>query len=316
MRLLEIRADPVAHFMPTKPGPGGSLLFNAGPPGLAPELAQMFMRPITNLTLSKRRGEDANDRPKKKARIDGSVNGDASEVEVARRAASVARSIGLGSDVVPGLAGDIDFGGIEGGTGMDDFQMDVDLHPDVSGEIANLQDTTSKGGDETRVSTPAADLAEDLETYADADCPIASFDVRPAQSQSISQGQPQEGQNDGDELDQTKGYSRNTVNALSIIRKELDSTMSPHEGEKVLSFANLSVKVDMRLHQLNILLNSFLRHHAAPLPRSFSNYSYSEPVIALSSPKVARLRILKSEPKTNYGSTRSDKDDKHLPRRL
>ena len=245
MRLLEIRADPVSYFMPTKPGPGGSLMFNAGPPGLAPELAEMFMRPITNLSLSKRRSEDANDRPKKKARVEGSVNGDASEVEVARRAGSIARSIGLGSDIVPGAGGDIDFGGIEGATGMDEFQMDIDLQPDLSGDIANVRDNpmTPKGGDETRLSTPAADLAEDLETYADVDCPIAAFDVRPSQTQSNTQGLPQEEQNDGDEVDQKKGYSKNTVKALSIIRKELDPALSPNGSEKVLSFAHLSEKV-------------------------------------------------------------------------
>ena len=251
MRLLEIRADPVAHFMPTKLGPEGNLLFNAGPPGLAPELTEMFMRPITNLTLTKRRGDDANDRPKKKARADGSINGDASEIEVARRAGSIARSIGVGSDVVPGPVGDIDFGGIEGGIGIDDFQMDVDLQLDVSGELANAQDslaTPSKGGQDTRVSTPAADLAEDVETYADADCPIAAFDTRPSQTQS-TQGQPQEEeQNDGDEIDQKKGYSRNTVKALSILRKELDPTTHPDEGDKVLSFVSLSEKVRMCQH--------------------------------------------------------------------
>ena len=231
-------------------------MFNAGPPGLAPELAEMFMRPITNLTLSKRRGEDANDRPKKKARVEGSVNGDASEVEVARRAGSIARSIGLGSDIVPGTGGDIDFGGMEGGTGMDDIQMDIDLQPDLSGDIVNVPEipVTPKGGDETRVSTPAADLAEDLETYADLDCLIAAFDIRP--TQSTAQDQPLDEQNDGDEVDQKKGYSKNTVKALSIIRKELDPVTNPDGGEKVLSFAHLSEKVCIHLDWLKTILNS------------------------------------------------------------
>ena len=249
MRLLEIRADPVAHFMPTKPGPGGSLLFNAGPPGLAPELAEMFMRPITNLSLSKRRGEDADGRPTKKPRVDGSVNGDGDEIEVARRAASIARSIGPGSDIMPGAGGDIDFGGMEGGPGIEDFQMDVDLQLDVSGEFGQDNLATSKGGDDTRLSTPAADLAEELETYADVNCPIATFDVRPTQSQSI-QGLPQEEQTGGDEVDQKKGYSKNTVKALSILRKELDPATNLEGGEKVLSFASLSEKVCMLLDHL------------------------------------------------------------------
>lgn len=240
MRLLEIRADPVAHFMPTKPGPGGSLLFNAGPPGLAPELAELFMRPITNLTsFSKRRGDDANDRPNKRARIEGSVNGDVSEVELARRAGSVARSIGLGSDVMPGPGVDLDFGG------TDDFQMDVDFQVDASKDLSAVHDKikASKAGDGTRLSTPAVDFAEDIETYADLDCLIASFDVRPTQTQTTIQSQMQEEQGDGDERDQKKGYSKNTVKALSIIRKELDPTADPESEEKVMSFAKMSEKV-------------------------------------------------------------------------
>ncbi|KAF8514231.1 Rec8 like protein-domain-containing protein [Hysterangium stoloniferum] len=244
MRLLEIRSDPVAHFMPTKPGPGGSLFFNAGPPGLTPELSALFMRPITNLTLSKRRGDDANDRPRKKARLEDGVEGDVTDIEVARRATSVARSIGLGSDLLQATAGDVDLGGLE--VGMEEFPMDVEFPLDTSGDMLNVDLGPSKvGGDDTRVSTPAADLAEDVETYADADCPIATFDIRPSQSQTT--GQPsQEEQIDNDEQDIKKGYSKNTVKALSIIRKELDPSLEPEGEEKVLGFSQISEKASRR----------------------------------------------------------------------
>jgi len=237
MRLLEIRSDPVAFFMPTKAGPGGNLFFNAGPPGLAPELAELFMRPITNLNLSKRRGEDANGRPAKKARLE--ENGDVDEVEQARREASVARSIGVASDLMP-PAGPMDFG-IDIG-GMDGFDMQDDFQFDASADIQpdNL-DMSKAGGDQTRLSTPAGDFAEELETYADADCPIATFDVRPSQSQATGQTQTQEDMDDVNEEDQKKGYSKNTLKALGILRRELDP--SPEAGEKVLSFAQMSEKV-------------------------------------------------------------------------
>lgn len=239
MRLLEIRSDPVSYFMPTRINPDGSVYFNAGPPGLAPQLSELFMRPITNLSLSsRRRGEDPQERPKKKPRLDENVNGDASDIEVARRAGSVARSIGVGSDIIPDAgAGVVDFGGA---AGMDDLQMDVEFPLDTSGEAINM-DLPSKIGNETRHSTPAVDFAEDAQTYTDANCPIAMFDTAPSQSQAAA-GQTQEEADDAGQ-EKTKGYSKNTIQALTILQKELNPTTELEEKEKVMSFAQMSEKV-------------------------------------------------------------------------
>ncbi|KAI6017077.1 Rec8 like protein-domain-containing protein [Pisolithus marmoratus] len=55
MRLMEIREDPLAHFLPTKVTPEGTYLC-VGPPGLAPRLTGLFLRPIQSGPLSKKRG--------------------------------------------------------------------------------------------------------------------------------------------------------------------------------------------------------------------------------------------------------------------
>ena len=47
MRLLAIRDDPLAYFLPTKTTTPGTSLY-VTPPGLVPEPADMFIRPVTN----------------------------------------------------------------------------------------------------------------------------------------------------------------------------------------------------------------------------------------------------------------------------
>ena len=63
-------------------------------------------------------------------------------------------------------------------------------------------------------------------------CPIAVFDDRSSQSQEAHQ------QDDG------KGYSKNTVKALRIIRQELQP--APEEPEKAMSFKRMSEKASRR----------------------------------------------------------------------
>ena len=86
----------------------------------------------------------------------------------------------------------------------------------------------------SRLSTPAVEggfFDDTVETFADSTCPIAMFDEKPSQSQSQKEAADQEG----------KGYSRNTVKALALIRKELQPPAA--EGEKVISFQQMSNKV-------------------------------------------------------------------------
>ncbi|KAJ7647387.1 Rec8 like protein-domain-containing protein [Roridomyces roridus] len=231
MRLVEIREDPIAHFLPTKVTPNGTF-FSAAPPGLAPELAELFLRPVN--TLSKRRGTSPDKGPNKRAKLDGSVVGD-DEVEQGRRDASVAPSIGGRSDIAGrgasmGPDATLDFGEP---TPVDDFQLDVpEFDVDLRKSVAPSE--------LSRLSTPAPNgtFDEGVESYADAACPIVMFDVKPSQTQGTDETEPVD--NEG------KGYSKNTVKALGIIRKELRPVDGDEDEEKVLSFRKMADKASRR----------------------------------------------------------------------
>jgi len=80
------------------------------------------------------------------------------------------------------------------------------------------------------------EAAEGEETYADLECPIAVFDMKgSSQVSEDSAGASSDG----------KGYSKNTVRALGIVRKELE----PPEGDsedKVMSFNHMATKATRR----------------------------------------------------------------------
>ena len=90
--------------------------------------------------------------------------------------------------------------------------------------------------DLSRLSTPVPEvpILEDVELpAADVACPIALFDDRSSQSQE--QASQASASDDG------RGYSKNTVKALGVIRKELQPVLG--EDEKVMSFKKMSAKV-------------------------------------------------------------------------
>lgn len=239
MRLMEIRDDPVPHFLPTKSTPNGTF-FCAAPPGMAPELAELFMRPMQVLSGPKRRGTPEREKPpSKKPRLEGSVAGDDDEVENVRRAASAAPSIALGSDILGGRASlgpGIDFGDQSGV--VDDFQMEVpEFQPVADDQLSRRERSQSVLSELSRLSTPVPENAafdEGMESYADATCPIAMFDERSSQSQDQAD-KPEDG----------KGYSKNTVKALRVIRQELQPEPRVRE-EKVMSFNRMSDKASRR----------------------------------------------------------------------
>ena len=236
MRLLEIREDPVAHFLPTRVTPTGTYLL-AGPPGMAPELQEMFMRPMPTHQTAKRRAASPEKPPSKKPRIEESVAED-DQVEQARRAASVTPSVVLGSDVLgrgsvgPGLEGGLEFDTT--GQGVEEFQMDLgDIaggDADIALDVQRARSRSLAPSELTRLSTPGLDEPE--ETYADLECPIAVFDTKgSSQSSESTEG-----------VD-SKGYSKNTMKALGIVRKELQPDDEHEEEEKVMSFKKMSTKV-------------------------------------------------------------------------
>lgn len=246
MRLLEVREDPLSHFLPTKVTPNGTF-FLAAPPGLAPELAELFMRPVQTLTAPKRRPspeKEPEEGPSKRPRLESSVAPEEEEElspGQARRAPSVAPSVALGSDALgprasvgPGL----DFGDQSGA--VEEFQMEIpefEMEAEIPA-VAPRERSKSVLSDLSRLSTPVpaeVPLLEDVEEpLADVTCPIALFDDRSSQTQE--QASQATASDDG------KGYSKNTVKALGVIRRELQPVPGEEE-EKVMSFKKMSEKV-------------------------------------------------------------------------
>ncbi|KXN90904.1 Cohesin subunit rad21 [Leucoagaricus sp. SymC.cos] len=239
MRLREIRDDPLAHFLPVKHTPNGSF-FYAAPPGLSAELASLFMRPLRQNTAQKRQGPAVDKSPNKRARL-GEQTEDGNELEQARRAGSLVPSLALGSDIVDRNGVSLDDHIDRGQQFMDDLQLDPkDLEP--AAVQLDLDRAPSAAPSElTQLSTPGPDEVfpdENEETYASAECPIATFDSRPSNTQIQTQ-------NETDEVvDEGKGYSKNTVKALGLVRKELELEVGA--TEKVLSFRQMADKATRR----------------------------------------------------------------------
>jgi hypothetical protein len=185
---------------------------------------------------------------------------------------------------------------------MDDFQMDV---PDfemggVGLELDNGgRDKSVAGTDRSRMTTPAADgmpLEDGDETYADATCPIAMFDVRPS---SQTQGTDK----DAEAIDnEGKGYSKNTVKALGIIRKDLQPAVGGEIEDKVISFRKMSDKA-CQLYVCRVSApNHFFRRPDVLLHLSSLNYLCSALVTASNSHKLHHLGMSKSVQKTSCGN--------------
>lgn len=304
MRLLEIREDPIAHFLPTKVTPNGTFFF-AGPPGIAPELQEMFMRPVPSyVPSSKRRGASPEKPPSKRARIEpegegGATFEDDGEPGQARRA-SVAPSQGVGSEMLgresigPGFE-------FDNTLGMEDFQMDIGGNDVAPVEL--IRDKSVAPSELTRMSrasTPALALEEGEESYADLECPIVAFDIK--SSSQVSESDSSDG----------KGYSKNTIRALGIVRKDLE----PVQGEdKVMSFKHMATKVRL---PTNLYSDSypnrepgFRRLAALPL-HSFSSFSSWVRATAFSYLNQRRLRTLKFARGLNYGNVNGTDLSHHL----
>jgi cohesin complex subunit SCC1 len=258
-RLLQIRADPLAHFLPTTAGRDGApAMLCAAPPGvqLAPELSALFMRPVRGPAQHKRRAgadKDAAPASAKKARV-GSADAEGEEEiedpEVARRG-SVAPSVR--SDLVPGSVGGFDLGaGFDDSAALDSFQLDVPDAPFPEAEMElpparersqSALPPSERARSRSRLSTPGVAFEDEGVAGADAACPIASFDARSSQSQ-----QSQLPADLPDVREDGKGYSKNTIKALQMIRRELEPAADAgDEEEKTMSFSTMADKVTFPL---------------------------------------------------------------------
>ncbi|CAA7259293.1 unnamed protein product [Cyclocybe aegerita] len=235
MRLLEIREDPVAYFLPSKTSGN---MFSFGPPGLTPELAELFTRAGGNTATHKRKAPSPELSPSKRARKD--------EVEIARRAESLAPSDG-GFNLDPNASG-LDNGfefADQSGAMMDDYQLEV---PKVG---VDMEDGRAKSvltdRSRSRVSSVGPGALDDLEEHGmlDGSCPVAVFDM--TQPSQATQCQAVDSEQEPADVveNETHGYSKNTVKALGLVRKELQSS-EEDDQPKSMSFKKMTNKASRR----------------------------------------------------------------------
>ena len=223
IRLLEIRDDPLSHFLPIQVTPKGTF-FAAAPPGLTPELSELFLRPVQGTTTQKRKASSPSSSPAKRLHQD---------VEQARRAGTLPPSPVLEGIYlerkIPGIDAGLEFPDPSAVT--DDFELRVPIGLDMDNERAR-----SVATDRSRQSSLGPDVS-----YGDSTCPISTFDVRqptqPSQPGDVDQEQPEIAEHD------THGYSKNTMKALGLIRKELQPGLEDEAEQKMLSFTKMSHKV-------------------------------------------------------------------------
>jgi cohesin complex subunit SCC1 len=229
MRLLEIRADPIAHFFPTISNDRGTFLC-AAPPGLAPELVNMFLFPTTGMgsALKRKHGAAGKEGPDlKRPRLENQ-GAEVDEVEVLRRQ-SVAPSIrGDEGIVMPefdesgGVGVDMDMG-----VDMGDIRFDIDESLQLPANEKAASRHTTPGAEEYGFGGERS--------YADVDCPVAMFDTQATSTQQNGV------EDEAHPTPNDKGYSKNTLKALGLLRKELQPTED--DADPHLSFAATTDKV-------------------------------------------------------------------------
>ena len=261
LRLLTIREDPFAHFLPfADPSNKDKSSLFIGPTGLASELSEMFTFDLGAMRRRRAAALAEDDGPNKRARL----GEDEDEMGVGRRA-ETRDSVGFGDmDAdntgfdfsmggdggldVPGLdASALDFGedGLRRSARKSRAELEAEAEGDVTGRLPAL----------SRLSTPEADDAG-LDTLTmSATNPLALFDVRPAED--AEEAAVLRASEDAEAS--TKGWAKSTVRALRVVRSQLaasDDTptasqprfveLDDESDEKKLSFAKISSNASRR----------------------------------------------------------------------
>ncbi|KAG8786838.1 sister chromatid cohesion protein 1 [Serendipita sp. 397] len=230
MRLLDIRADPIAHFFPIKATEAGSFYCFA-PPGIAPEIADLFLFPAVQGAGQKRKGQAQHERATKRQRLESEPVDDIELLRGAEGALSSPAPYNGGAD---GFNDESGFLPNDESVPVDDFQFQIDDSVHLDKQVSS------------RNATPAPDPFDDAHrTYADEGCPVAVFDTQPQTQDGMLLTSPQRPGEDRDEEQVNKdGYSRNTVKAIGLLRHELEGSRGGKRGS--LSFDEMTDKGSRR----------------------------------------------------------------------
>lgn len=275
LRLLSIREDPFAHFMPfADPSNKDKSSQFIGPNGLASELSELFTFDLGAMRRRRAAALTDDDGPNKRARL---VQDYDDEMGVARRAQQGRESVGFGDMDQDQSGFDFSMGG-DGGfdvPGMD-ASMALDLGEDGLRRSSRKSraELEAEGDAETgrlpalsRLSTPGVDDGG-LESMAVSSTnPLAVFDVRPAEeSQSAAALAGEEAasalRTSEDAEASNKGWSKTTVRALRVLRSQLSTSpataaedsqtqsrfieIDDETSEKKLSFQKISNNASRR----------------------------------------------------------------------
>lgn len=210
VRLRDIIDDPASHFLPTVKVNDVTMIF-AGPNGLAPELAELFMFPVNVL---RRTREPEPERPNKRARSMTSELSDIGDepMEEARRQSRIPSEAGFEPDF-GGFDNDMsfDFGGITSPPPGDVEKIRApSLAPSIAQSIAAQSVRSVRGAEE-------------------GESKLMIFDPRVSASQMTSSSE--ETQRDAG------GVSKSTGMAMGLLRAEIEAIDAE---DKSVSFDELS----------------------------------------------------------------------------
>lgn len=276
LRLLSIREDPFAHFMPfADPSNKDKSSLFIGPNGLASELSELFTFDLSAMRRRRAAALTEEDGPNKRARL-GADDEDDFEMGTGRRAQQGRESLGFGDMDADQTGFDFSMGGDQGFDmpGMD-TSMGLDLGDDGlrrSTRKSRAELDAEEAANETgrlpalsRLSTPDIDDGGLDSLTVSSSNPLAVFDVRPAEeSQSAANEEAASVLRASEDAEaSTQGWAKSTVRALRVVRSQLSTTpaaastedeptqsrfveIDEGTGEKKLSFQKISNNASRR----------------------------------------------------------------------
>ena len=224
LRLLEIHNNPTTHFFNGKVKQQNSF-HCAAPSGLEPELTRLFMRPTGRLLTKKRSLSPSGQLSSKRPRTENIEEIPDVDLEFGRKDASPTASLRLGSDVLRRSI-DFDIAPIIPEDRATHFDDHMDVQPDtfeLELDMPSAHSHASKSPQEPELTHVDGILADDS-------CPLAVFGSGPLHHSQDAE--PSMGRG---------SFSKNTLRAMEIIRKELSSSR-PGGKVKTLNFEVLSDK--------------------------------------------------------------------------
>ncbi|KAJ1033044.1 hypothetical protein NDA16_000323 [Ustilago loliicola] len=276
LRLLSIREDPFAHFMPfADPSNKDKSSLFIGPNGLASELSELFTFDLGAMRRRRAAALTDEEGPNKRARL-GADDEDDFEMGTGRRAQQGRESLGFGDMAADQPGFDFSMGG-DGGLdipGMD-TSMGLDLGDDglrrssrrsraeLEAEEAN---ETGRLPALSRLSTPDIDDGGLDSLAVSSSNPLAVFDTRPAdETQSAAHEEAASVLRASEDAEaSTQGWAKSTVRALRIVRSQLSPSAAATEEEPSQSrFVEVDEETEEKKLSFQKISNNASRRAAA-----------------------------------------------------